>query len=128
MKSLKKLIGTVIGGIGALVGTSLMLSGCDEGADQVVAYYGPLPAVDCCVSTLKLKDSDLDYCMEQYSKINKCDAAQLTRVAVYYGPAYDLADLKACCGEDETAQGYNECFEDFRKNPQTCNKPVPGAD
>ena len=129
MKTLSKLIGSVIGGIGTIVGFSSLFTGCGDNDDNgMIAYYGPRPpSVTCCDNELGLTGDDYWYCMSQYEKINKCDREQLTMQPAVYGPAVSPKLAKACCGEDTSHADYDECYQDLMKD-DNCNKPVPGSE
>ena len=66
--------------------------------------------------------------MDEYEKINRCDETRLTPQNVVYGPPSSEKALKACCGEDTSAEGYKACSDDFISNPAVCVNPVPGSD
>lgn len=129
MRNFAKIIGTIAGGIGAIIAMGTLLSGCDDEDenDKTLVYYGPRPstaAEKCCGDTLGLSSDLYSYCLTQYEKINECDRVKLTEQPSVYGPApVTENEIKECCGEDKQAEGYNECISDIH-NTRTCNKPV----
>ena len=127
---LTKLIGSFIGGIAAIAGFGMMFTGCEE-EDDLVAEYGP-PFVNdadkCCRLELQFENNDLDYCMSQYEKINKCDRDKLSSAgyAVYGMPSVEQM-TEYCCGKDKSHPGYDACRENYVQTYE-CSKPVPGSD
>ena len=94
---------------------------CDS---EVSTDYGPISAADaCCGKTLRFSGDKYDACVEAYNSISECDENKLFPVAIY-GPAIDPAMMSACCGEDTSADGFNDCLDDLSANVDACNKPV----
>ena len=65
-----------------------------------------------------------DECVEDYNKNKVCGADKY--IPNVYGPAIPPALIAACCGQDDSVEGYNDCLGDVMDG--VCDNPLPGSD
>ena len=82
MKSFKKLIGTVLGGIGALTGISMLMNACNEDQNNKPVVEVTAEEVKQCCGTDQTNPA-YSYCVNRY---------------IYSGNCITSDSLQECCG------------------------------
>ncbi|MBO4350961.1 MAG: hypothetical protein J6A01_08460 [Proteobacteria bacterium] len=121
MKSIKSLVGTLLGGIGILAGLGMLMTGCDED-DKTTDTNAEITQdqLDKCCKTA----DDYDACVKDYKKNGVCSNNEIPPTDLYgplyteYGPIHaeepTAEEIKECCGEDNGSDKYNECVENYK--------------
>ena len=149
MKSLKTLVGTLLGGIGILAGFSMLMTGCsDDDKDKTPTQEITKAQLEKCC-----KDADnYEACVKDYQENGVCsgfiDPGPVSDYGVppiyepvEYGPidAPDYGpidpgiepspkEIAECCGDDNGSDEYKECVENYQKSgacPPHHDDPVP---
>ena len=100
MKSFKKLVGTLLGGIGAFTGIGMLMNACSEEDNNKPVVEVTIAQVEQCCGTDKTA-SEYPYCVNRY---------------IYTGTCITSSNLSRCCGSKTSNDDYNACVKDYLQN------------
>ena len=123
MKSIKSLVGPLVGGIGILAGFGMMLVGCsDDNSNKSAAKTPTAEEIAACCGNDNGSKAYKE-CVENYkgsSDSQICMAHDIDQPDVYGPPPSEINDtqptaeeIKKCCGEDNGSDEYKECVENY---------------
>ncbi len=121
MKLFQTLVSSVLGGVGAIIGFGVLLSGCtdDDNDKKPTTVISTQDLKNCCGSD---ESSDaFANCVKSYQESGICHSENPNdphNNVTYYGPAPvdPDKDLAACCGKDDGSKEYSACVENYKAN------------
>ena len=112
MKSLKSLVGMVLGGVGALTSISVLMNACTEDQEDKPLVEVTTDEVEACCGADK-NSPDYMYCINRY---------------IYTGNCITNTHLENCCGTRASNDDYSSCVRDYLQAGYCANRddvPAP---
>ncbi len=137
MKSIKSLVGTLLGGIGALAGFGILMTGCgdDGNSGKATQEITKAQLEECCGTDAN--STTYEACVKNYQTNGVCsndiDPGVTTDYGVpdpltpvVYGPApFKPDEIEKCCGEDDGSNKYKQCVESYKESGKCENPDEP---